>query len=943
MEPSIAQKAAHAISSQCTWALPSFELEAYSTTESATPTTLDLVPLARRDYRLRPREILEGKVHWLSPEVTSNNLQDRQEKLRGYLAPVCRQAGYRFIFTGNVKRSMNQRISSHQLSCSRYRKYEKMTSKRATKKDTRQQKVTVSRPLEKEDCCTCQFRIYFDHKVNRWFVPQSGIPGSFEHRGHLRVEPELVVVDSSEVSAASRGRVARQFSKHYQVDYIRDILAEEDSLRVTSRMIRGMKSKYKEMQQQGSAAERMLMQMSNNGEIDFTTMRCGKEESKCHIKTRTRGRPPKHSSTPISFADGHETAFSATERIFRAMSINDGQEFLMMAAWVDHKGLRLLQKSPEVLAFDVTSGVTSEKRPLLRGAALTRNHKSIPFFECFLPSESRWVFHWVFNEALPELLPISILSRVRLILTDEDMNCYSQLEVAFAGGVLPYATHRLCSWHKIDRNFSTAYTQSRRKGNDSVMLRLLHDWLFRFTRDVNSKKEWDYLMGTLETFIENSFISESLRTHTQNFLRTSFKHLEHKLSHHWFKRITGGDCRTTSFQECENAMLKRGVAAVRPNMALDESQDCIRQSNNQRYLSYREDYTRRASRTNVSGTDTENCVRDCLVPHCAEQFLRELSASTDFDVFFGGDKWKVRQATWCPVEEVFDFENATEDRTLSSFVIPQFDRTYTLSVVRDDRNEKRLVCSCGFYCRQGVPCRHMFRVMGKNADPGLCAIECRQDFLLCFNEPGHEEYTKIVESEVGRSLPGPLVTGDDIEVSFCRDGERTENWFSIAEDKLLLRPGQYHSQWVHPGGDDSSTLVSEDGEDGCYAFDDDAYEQSDIGPNDDDRHSDELYRSPKKASQISCELMSPRYYAKLHFEEYNTLTRYCQSADDHRFVVEQLRDLREALHSRHATTERDDALVSLPPIDNRHKAARLRPVMSPSKKKRRRHQEDKND
>jgi hypothetical protein len=70
------------------------------------------------------------------------------------------------------------------------------------------------------------------------------------------------------------------------------------------------------------------------------------------------------------------------------------------------------------------------------------------FLNAFFPSEAKWVFLWVFKEALPYLLGPSVLSKIRLITSDEDRQCLEAFEEV-----------RELLYSKLSRRFENSYTQ----------------------------------------------------------------------------------------------------------------------------------------------------------------------------------------------------------------------------------------------------------------------------------------------------------------------------------------------------------------------------------------------------------------------------------------------------------------------------------------------------
>ena len=124
------------------------------------------------------------------------------------------------------------------------------------------------------------------------------------------------------------------------------------------------------------------------------------------------------------------------------MKLNNGNKLLLVVAWMQKKAIIEFQKYPEVIGFDVTFGVNQEKRPLAKGTLINSSKKNVPFFNAILPSQCRWVFRWIFNEAIPNLFPKDSLAKTELFITDEDPNCYKLLQSARSH--YPKHKHRIC-------------------------------------------------------------------------------------------------------------------------------------------------------------------------------------------------------------------------------------------------------------------------------------------------------------------------------------------------------------------------------------------------------------------------------------------------------------------------------------------------------------------
>ena len=98
--------------------------------------------------------------------------------------------------------------------------------------------------------------------------------------------------------------------------------------------------------------------------------------------------------------------------VCRALKLENEQKLLLAVAWVQKKAITEFLKYPEVIGFNVTNGTNQEKRPLAKGTLINSNQKNVPFFNAILPSQCRWVFHWIWNSAIPTLFPEEYLKKL---------------------------------------------------------------------------------------------------------------------------------------------------------------------------------------------------------------------------------------------------------------------------------------------------------------------------------------------------------------------------------------------------------------------------------------------------------------------------------------------------------------------------------------------------
>jgi hypothetical protein len=99
-------------------------------------------------------------------------------------------------------------------------------------------------------------------------------------------------------------------------------------------------------------------------------------------------------------------------------------------AWLLPEEKRLFCLFPEVLHIDATACTNREDCPLLTITGRDSRGKAFTVLRVFLPNERAWVFRWLFQVVMPELLGASWVKQVTAIITDGDAQEMQQLDVA---------------------------------------------------------------------------------------------------------------------------------------------------------------------------------------------------------------------------------------------------------------------------------------------------------------------------------------------------------------------------------------------------------------------------------------------------------------------------------------------------------------------------------
>ena len=142
-------------------------------------------------------------------------------------------------------------------------------------------------------------------------------------------------------------------------------------------------------------------------------------------------------------------AESFVKNLITQLTTGDGT-ILLAVMWITDDGKLYHKKFPHILGCDVTFGTNAEKRPLFRASGKTMNNKNIPHINAFIPSEQRWIFDWIFEDAIPSILDEEDLRKTSIILSDQDHQLVGALLTKLRDkGTYGNALNRLCKWHKM--------------------------------------------------------------------------------------------------------------------------------------------------------------------------------------------------------------------------------------------------------------------------------------------------------------------------------------------------------------------------------------------------------------------------------------------------------------------------------------------------------------
>ena len=126
----------------------------------------------------------------------------------------------------------------------------------------------------------------------------------------------------------------------------------------------------------------------------------------------------------VSHEDLSKQLLTVSQEVLRAhknLKIRKEDDVFVSIGWTFVGTLRLFKVCPHVITLDITAHTNRRKYHLLTFSTKTSIDKQVAFLRLWLPNQRRLSFRWVFQHAVPKLIPLCHRVRVELILKDGDM------------------------------------------------------------------------------------------------------------------------------------------------------------------------------------------------------------------------------------------------------------------------------------------------------------------------------------------------------------------------------------------------------------------------------------------------------------------------------------------------------------------------------------------
>jgi len=379
--------------------------------------------------------------------------------------------------------------------------------------------------------------------------------------------------------------------------------------------------------------------------------------------------------------------------------VQSTQALMIGVAWVTGHEKRLFQQFPYVLKIDSTMDTNKENRPLLVITGRDNDGKSFTVLRAYLPNQRMWTFHWIFQTVIPALLGQDI-KRTSMIITDGDSQEITQLDNAILQ-YFPQVFRQRCGWHLVTRGWDR-YCPARGSAYDQInkpfykvcqnVLNWLYSWL---ESKVETEMEYKISKALLFQYLTHpnqvailgntncdkivNFIREHVVPYEQNscfFHRISIRHYD--------------ECTNSSIEGSFGGM-KYSSMPVNPQHSVSRSA-CILSLSSEIKNTFREQ---------KNGCEAEITRLWCV--HKIGSKCSHLGAGLLQEQWFLKGNYiscYVASGIWHVVYNNSQLIHASN-------CIPVFHCVRIVTVSMDNF----LKCSCYYYERTGIPCRHIWHVM----------------------------------------------------------------------------------------------------------------------------------------------------------------------------------------------------------------------------------------
>ena len=406
-------------------------------------------------------------VYWLPKKFSENTEEFRANVLNPHFVLPCREQGFTIIQKGWEPTEL-----AIVFICQRGQYLHTNEDPNQPKnKKVKNRVSTTARPVAGMHArCPFRFTVGWNESCCRWFIPfkQKGNPN---HCGHLQKAPEIVrtlmkntPINEQEIArdilqqngslVATQGVMLQRTGINVSKDQLKHFRRQQKALRneaKLSRMIDDGRLGFDE-NSIPTPADKLILSLESDTTKSYVALYGVHDSDLITIRQRSQSRS---ADAILSTIDNDELmdengdgATSHSQKIRDSLSITGSDLILLGVIWTDDQSSNRFGMFPEAIACDLTEKMNSEERSCMVIAGKDSNNQVFSHTWGFLPSAANWALDWALRRGFCILHPKVHLSKVEILLTDQDGQlCNAVYNVVGPGkSVIDYQGFQSLQW-----------------------------------------------------------------------------------------------------------------------------------------------------------------------------------------------------------------------------------------------------------------------------------------------------------------------------------------------------------------------------------------------------------------------------------------------------------------------------------------------------------------
>ena len=276
----------------------------------------------------------------------------------------------------------------------------------------------------------------------------------------------------------------------------------------------------------------------------------------------------------------------------------------------------------------------------------------------------------------------------------------------------------------------------------------IKEWLYSFTKDIESEWEEKDSLHKLRSFISKSRshpdIKDCVTDFTSNFLLSKFEDQLPRLCLRYTLHSHCGWVHDNCFTESENAAIAKDPLGPKPNMRLHVSGDTILQHTDERFRTLTRDAFDHYLESKAQFDDEtekealERTLSHAVVDHANTNVVNQFIASSKL---LGCEITKAKDLE--AGRRIFTFRNSAMDYSHITHHHPVYQRTRIVVARRvriDGVDYVCIQCGCGYFMRHKCPCRHVYGLINREPEATDLFPDQFKKYEVLYGED--EEYSR---------------------------------------------------------------------------------------------------------------------------------------------------------------------------------------------------------